>query len=79
MAFELENPIGEGTDEELLVFARASIANITLNGQAYTVRGKMLTRADLPALMRLVEWLESRVNADAGNSKTNYASRQRPL
>jgi hypothetical protein len=79
MAFNLENPIGEGTDDELLVLARAAIANITTNGQAYTVRGKMLTRAHLPALQNLVEWLESRINADSGQSKSNQVRRQRPL
>jgi hypothetical protein len=48
-------------------------------GQAYTVRGKMLTRADLPELRESVKWLENRINADAGGSKSNYVRRQRPL
>jgi hypothetical protein len=79
MAFNLTNAIGTGTDSELLEFARAAIAAITLNGQAYTVRGKMLTRADLPELTALVTWLEKRIDADVGSSKVNYVQRQRAL
>lgn len=79
MAFDIENPIGTGTDAELLEFTRAAIAQITLHGKAYTVRGKTLTRADLPDLRKQVEWLEARINADSGASKSNIASRQRPL
>lgn len=78
MAFDIANPIGTGTDAELLEFTRAAIAQITLHGQAYTVRGKTLTRADLPELREQLQWLESRINADAGESKTNFARRQRP-
>jgi hypothetical protein len=79
MAFDISNPIGTGTDAELLEFTRAAIATITLTGQAYTIRGRQLTRADLPDLREQLKWLEARIDADAGGSKSNYAGRQRPL
>lgn len=55
---------GTGTDQELLNLARAAIAQILANGQAYSIDGDTLTRADLPELRRQVEWLEQRVNAE---------------
>lgn len=81
MAFDLANPIGTGTDQELLDFTRAAIAQITLHGAAYTQRGKMLTRASLKDLREQADWLESKVNAAASTagSRTNYAERHRPL
>jgi hypothetical protein len=80
VAFDIENPIGTGTDEELLEFTRAAIAQITLHGVAYTVRGRQLTRASLQQLREQVQWLEARISAaEGGGSKTNSASRQRPL
>lgn len=79
--FDISNPIGTGTDAELLEFTRAAIAQITLHGQAYTQRGKELTRADLEALHKQVEWLEGRINAAANTSGSavNYAERRRAL
>jgi hypothetical protein len=78
MAFDISNPIGTGTDQELLEFTRAAIAQITLHGQAYTVRGKQLTRADLPSLREQLEWLEDRLATPADLVKTNFARRRRP-
>ena len=77
MAFNLSNPIGTGTDLELLNFTRAAIAQITLHGQAYTVDGRSLTRADLADLRDQLKFFESRVNASAGNRRDNLASLQR--
>jgi hypothetical protein len=68
MAFDLENPIGTGTDAELLEFTRAAIAQITLHGQAYTQRGRAMTRADLADLQKQVTWLETRINAAASST-----------
>lgn len=78
MAFDISNPIGTGSDQELLDFTRATIAQITLHGQAYTVDGRELTRADLRSLREQVTWLESRINAAAGNQASNIARLQRP-
>jgi hypothetical protein len=68
MAFNLSNPIGEGTDEEMLVFARAAIVNIMATGQAYGINGREMTRADLPELRETVTWLEERIAATANTS-----------
>jgi len=80
MAFQLDNPIGEGTDAELLVFTRAAIAQITLHGSSYTNKGKQLTRANLADLQKQLEWLESRIAAaENGGFAVNYATRGRAL
>lgn len=78
MAFDIDNPIGTGTDQELLEFTRAAIAQITLHGQAYTHDGRELTRADLRSLREQVTWLEGRINAAAGGSANNIARFRRP-
>lgn len=80
MAFNLSNPIGTGTDQELLEFTRAAIAQITLHGQAYTIDGRELTRADLKTLHDQERYYEARVNAAAGASmsKENLARFKRP-
>jgi len=81
MAFDIDNPIGTGTDAELLEFTRAAIAQITLHGQAYGERGRTLTRADLKDLREQADWLEKKIAAAAGSggSKVNYAARGRVL
>lgn len=80
MAFNLSNPIGTGTDAELLEFTRAAIAQITLHGQSYTISGRQLTRADLPTLHEQLKMFEARVNAAgaASNRKSNLARLGRP-
>jgi hypothetical protein len=77
LAFTPSNPIGEGTDAELLVYARAAIVQILTAGKAYGINGRTLTREDLPAITKLVEWLEARVDADAGTSTRNLATLKR--
>lgn len=79
MAFNLSNPIGTGTDSELLEFTRAAIAQITLHGQMYTTSGRALTRADLPTLHEQLRMFEARVNAAAGTSRDNVARVGRPV
>jgi len=81
MAFDISNPIGTGTDAELLEFTRAAIAQVTLHGQMYRERGRDLTRADLPALHAQAKWLEAKIaNAsNSGGDKVNYAVRGRAL
>lgn len=80
MAFNLANPIGTGTDQELVDFTRAAIAQITMTGQAYSIDGRQLTRADLSDLRKQLEYFESRVNSAAGQSrnKENLARFRRP-
>lgn len=80
MAFDIANPIGTGTDQEILNFTRAAIAQITLHGQAYSIDGRQLTRADLPALHKQLQMFESRINAASGSSanKSNVARLNRP-
>ena len=82
MAFNLSNPIGTGTDQELLDFTRAAIAQVTLHGQAYTIDGRTLTRADLKSLRDQEQYYEQRVNAAAGvatRSKQNVARFKRAI
>ena len=78
MAFDIANPIGTGTDQELLNFTRAAIAQITLHGSMYTTSGRTLTRADLGALHSQLAMFEARVNAASGNSGANLACLRRP-
>lgn len=79
MAFTIENPNGEGTDEELLAMTRGMIAQITVYGYAYDHRGKRVDRERLKDLREQVQWLEARI-ASAGSSggATNYFTRRRP-
>ena len=79
MTFNISNPIGIGTDEELLEFTRAAIAQLTLGGEEVEIRGRRVKRSELPALWDQVERLEARIAAAAGTSTTNYAQFKRPL
>lgn len=80
MAFDIDNPIGTGTDQELLEFTRAAIAEITLHGFSRTIRGRILTKENLASLRAQVDWLEARIAAaDSSGSSVNYAQRCRPL
>jgi hypothetical protein len=77
MAFDIANPIGTGTDAELLEFTRATIAQVTLHGQSYTHDGRQLVRADLPALWEQVRILEARIGSSSRRSSANIASLRR--
>ena len=79
MAFNLANPIGTGTDAELLEFTRAAIARITMHGSMRSEDGRMLTEANLPELRKQVDWLEQRIAAaeTTPGRKINYVSRRR--
>lgn len=81
MAFDIANPVGTGTDAELLEFTRAAIARITLGGVAYTSFGTALTFEHLEQLWKQVAVLESRIAAAAGTgaATNNYARLNRPL
>lgn len=68
MAFNISNPIGTGSDAELLQFTRAAIAQVTLGGEVIGMNGKTLTRADLPSLRDTVDWLEKRIADEAGSA-----------
>jgi hypothetical protein len=69
VAFDIENPVGTGTDAELLEFTRAAIAEITLHGFMRTGKGRTLTKENLSSLREQVDWLESRIaSADSSVS-----------
>lgn len=70
MAFDIANPIGTGTDAELLAYTRAAIAQVTMHGQAYSYDGRSLTRADLADLRKQEAHYEAKVNAAAGSSRS---------
>ena len=78
MAFQIANPIGTGTDQELLDYTRAAIAQITMHGQAYGTDGRTLTRADLDSLWAQETLLTTRVGNANGRSRQNIASMKRP-
>jgi len=79
MAFNLENPIGTGTDAELLVLFRACLARISVAGQSYQMRGgRMYTSANITEVRKTIEWLEAKTQVASGVSQTNYARRMRP-
>lgn len=77
MAFNIANPIGTGTDAELLELTRAAIVRITVLGERRTLHGKDVTEAALKSLQEQAEWLEARINAAEGGA-VNYFTRQRP-
>lgn len=77
MAFNYQNLIGEGTDAELLVFARAAVASILVTGQAYGTNGRSLTRADLAQLRETITWLEGRIDASDSNTPKETVVRLR--
>jgi hypothetical protein len=79
MAFNVNNLIGTGTDQEILDFTRAAIVRITTMGFMRTAQGRVLTEANLKDLREQVEWLEQRIAAASGGSSHNYARRRRPL
>lgn len=81
MAFDIENLIGTGTDQELLDITRAAIAQVTLHGQSYSIDGRSLTRADLKDLREQELYYEARVNAAAGatRNKQNIARFRRAI
>ena len=79
MAFDISNPIGTGTDQELLDFTRAAIAEVTLHGQSRSQSGRMVTMADLPQLWDQVKLLEARIDAETTGSAKNFVTKRRPL
>ena len=81
MAFDLQNPIGTGSDAELLEFWRAHLASLPLMGQEREIRGRKVKLPGAEETLAIIEQLESRINAAASSTanKCNYVSRQRPL
>lgn len=81
MAFDISNPIGEGTDAEMLVAFRQCMIAIAYHGQSYQIGKRMFTRADLAEVRETIDWLEGKVSAAAATSgsATNYATRGRAL
>lgn len=54
------------TDEELLTIYRAGIAALG-TGQSYAINGRQMTRVDLDKMMKMVTWLESRIDTATGD------------
>lgn len=80
MAFNLSNPIGTGTDSELLDLYRACLAKIAVSGQEYQIGDRTFTAADIAEVRTTISWLESRISAaDVGGFAVNYATRGRAL
>lgn len=77
MAFNIANPIGTGTDAELLALTRAAIAQVTMHGQSYAMGDRQLTRADLAGLWEQVRTLEARIGCASSSSRSNIASLRR--
>lgn len=75
----LTDDIGTGTDAEMLVLWRAHLAAIPLLGVEREIRGKKVKLPDADKTLDIIRQLEARINADAGQSKINYARRQRAL
>lgn len=65
MAFQYANPIGEGTDAELLVYARSALARSIMSGKFVTVNGTQIMWSTVGELQTLIGWLESRIDADS--------------
>ena len=78
MAFNIANPIGTGTDAEMLELTRAAIVRITVMGERRMLHGRDVTEAALKDLWAQVAELESRIDGSEGPA-VNYVTRQRPL
>lgn len=48
------------TDAAMLVLYNEALQSIAL-GQSYEINGRRMTRADLSAVQKMVEWLEARI------------------
>ena len=66
-----------GSDAELLVLVRATIARVLAYGQDRMHGGRRVTEADLPELRAMETEITTRINATTGPN-VNYASRVRP-
>jgi hypothetical protein len=54
------------TDSELLDSYKQALMSVTA-GQSYTINGRTLTRAAIPEIMKVIDWLEERI-ATSGTS-----------
>lgn len=83
MAFNVSNPIGTGTDQEIVDLYRACLVAISFEGQSHTIGNRTFTHADVNAVQKIIETYEARVRAAAGggglSGACNYAARRRPL
>jgi len=81
MAFDLENPVGTGTDTELLAFWRAHLAMLPLHGQRRVVRGREVELPSAKETLEIIRDIETRINSAAAvaGGAVNYAVRYRAL
>lgn len=70
MAFQIANPLGTGSDQEILDLIRAAIVKVTVAGQSYAIGGRTFTRASLRELQELETIYQQRVAA-ASTSQRN--------
>lgn len=76
MAFNLSNPVGTGTDQELLEFTRAAIAEVLLHGHTRWFNGKQVVKSDLPQLRDFQRELEARIAAVSGSGASSNIARR---
>ena len=55
------------TDAELLALYREALVELSV-AQSTTLRGKTVTRASIPHIREMVEWLENRIDKSSGFS-----------
>lgn len=56
------------TDAEMLILVRNALVQLTIS-QATTINGRSITRAQIPQLKELHQWLEQRIQDDANSSQ----------
>lgn len=78
MAFNVANPIGTGTDQEMVDFLRAAIVQVSMHGQEYEIDGRRFTRANLLDLQKLLDRYEERLAVTSGLPAENIGRMRRP-
>jgi hypothetical protein len=54
------------TNQELLDLYREALVELSV-AQSTTLRGKTVTRASIPDILKMISWLEKRVAVDTGS------------
>ncbi len=81
MAYQISNPIGTGTPQEELEFARAARVRILAHGQRrMSARDRELWEAELKQVNDTIAILQAEVAASSSPAqRTNYATRGRAV
>jgi hypothetical protein len=64
------------TDAELLALWREAFAAVSV-GKSYTLRGKMLTRANIDEITKAITFLEKRIDGASGKSRVVFGRHSR--